>query len=101
VEEHAEIPLPDPHSHGQAQQDLRTCPTRPDGAEPLVVHSIGATLCALRQGTRYHKCWSCEHREGGMPVAAVPPAGQAEFVLHPVPPPQEVETPARVSLRAI
>lgn len=40
---------------------LRQCPTRVDGAPPLIVHLIPGELCAGRQRALYHKCASCEH----------------------------------------
>jgi len=52
---------------------LRQCPTRVDGAPPLIAHLITAEICSGRQRALYHKCASCEHcaaRHGAAPVRA-------------------------------
>lgn len=42
--------------------NLRGCPTRADGAEVLIAHSISGEICHERQRRLYHKCFACAHR---------------------------------------
>ena len=48
----------------------RQCPTRVDGADPLIAHSISIPSCAKRQREHYHKCYTCKHALEGV---ALPP----------------------------
>lgn len=45
-----------------ASPTLRSCPTRSDGAEVLIAHSIPLSACHERQRRLYHKCYTCVHR---------------------------------------
>jgi hypothetical protein len=54
-----------------ARMSLRSCPTRSDGAEVLIAHSISTEICHERQRRLYHKCFTCVHR-GRAAEAAVP-----------------------------
>lgn len=47
-------------------QERRHCPTRPDGTEVLIAHSIDPATCEERQGRHYHKCFSCVHHARGL-----------------------------------
>jgi hypothetical protein len=40
---------------------IRTCPTRIDGAEVLFAHSVTPPMCQKRQRELYHKCFTCTH----------------------------------------
>lgn len=40
----------------------RQCPTRADGADPLIEHEIPQGMCMDRQRRHYHKCFTCAHR---------------------------------------
>jgi hypothetical protein len=58
----------------------RQCPTRADGADPLIVHWILRPRCQERQRSNYHKCYTCAHKNGvsaGAPGRNVlPPLGR-------------------------
>ncbi|MEW6071307.1 MAG: hypothetical protein AB1726_01760 [Planctomycetota bacterium] len=43
-------------------EHLRLCPTRADGADPLIAHEIAPATCQERQRRHYHKCYTCAHR---------------------------------------
>ena len=43
-------------------ESIRQCPTRADGADPLIAHGIAPATCQERQRRHYHKCYSCAHR---------------------------------------
>lgn len=43
---------------------LLSCPTRSDATEALISQTIARGACQSRQRGRYHKCWTCEHRNG-------------------------------------
>lgn len=67
--------------------ELRTCPTRIDGASVLFAHKVTSSACQQRQREGYHKCFTCAYNrayvaEHGPPaaVAAVPAAPAAEPV---------------------
>jgi hypothetical protein len=40
---------------------MRLCPTRIDGAQTLVAHTITQAICQARQREHYHKCPACRH----------------------------------------
>ena len=42
-------------------ESLRSCPTRSDGADVLIAHSISSEICHERQRRLYHKCFMCAH----------------------------------------
>ena len=42
----------------------RECPTRIDGADVLIAHSIDTATCQGRQAAHYHKCHACVHHRG-------------------------------------
>jgi hypothetical protein len=63
---------------------MRLCPTRVDGVQTLVAHTITQAICQARQREHYHKCPSCAHsnarqgeRERGTPAGAGPAARRA------------------------
>jgi hypothetical protein len=60
-----------------ASESLRSCPTRSDGAEVLIAHSISTEICHERQRRLYHKCFTCVHRgkAAGAGVPALVPRG--------------------------
>jgi len=73
-----------------SRREIRQCPTRADGGDPLIVHGISPALCSERQRQRYHKCPSCVHAQGaanGHVVAngrpALPPLLHAPSVSAP------------------
>lgn len=39
--------------------ELRSCPTRIDGADALFAHKVTQGTCQDRQRNRYHKCYTC------------------------------------------
>ncbi len=43
-------------------ENRRQCPTRTDGAHPLIAHWITPAVCLQRQRQLYHKCFACEYR---------------------------------------
>lgn len=43
----------------------RQCPTRVNGGDPLIAHSISLPTCRKRQREHYHKCFSCAHAGAG------------------------------------
>ena len=45
-------------------EDRRLCPTREDGADPLIAHLIPRATCQERQRRHYHKCFTCVYRNG-------------------------------------
>jgi hypothetical protein len=45
-----------------AKPNLRSCPTRADGLEVLIAHSISTEICQERQRRLYHKCFTCALR---------------------------------------
>ena len=54
-------------------QDLRTCPTRVDGAAVLIAHKVTSATCLERQRGGYHKCFTCAYNHAyvaqhGLPV---------------------------------
>jgi hypothetical protein len=51
--------------------ERRQCPTRSDGAVPLIAHWITVPTCAERQRCHYHKCYTCTYRGQGA-TAGVP-----------------------------
>ena len=55
-----------------ASENLRACPTRADGVEVLIAHSISTEICHERQRRTYHKCFTCAHR--GQGANAIPPS---------------------------
>jgi len=63
----------------------RQCPTRPDGADPLIAHAIDVATCQGRQRSQYHKCYTCVHRN----------AGPASDHPAPLPPSLRAPTPIR------
>ena len=69
----------------QFEQGLRQCPTREDGTEVLVAHSIRRSECQKRQRGHYHKCYVCAYnnaRSAGLAAtAAPPPASELREVL--------------------
>jgi hypothetical protein len=69
----------------------RQCPTRLDGAGPLIVQSISTSVCSDRQARNYHKCYSCEHRVGAHVSAPTSSGRSVELV--PVAPPTELPAP--------
>ena len=48
----------------------RRCPTRPDGGEVLIAHTIDRETCQERQRGHYHKCFTCVHQNGAEPAPA-------------------------------
>ena len=63
---------------------MRLCPTRVDGAQTLVAHTITQDLCQARQCEHYHKCPTCRYlnarageREQGAAAQASRAARQA------------------------
>ena len=50
----------------------RQCPTRVDGADPLIAHSISIPVCAKRQREHYHKCYTCVHAQAEAAPARTP-----------------------------
>jgi len=53
----------------------RQCPTRGNGPDALICHSIVLATCQRRQREHYHKCHSCMHRNDGSiaRVTTLPP----------------------------
>ena len=58
-----------------ASESLRSCPTRADGAEVLIAHSISGEICHERQRRLYHKCFTCAHlgQAASAGASALPP----------------------------
>jgi hypothetical protein len=50
------------------------CPTRQDGADPLIAHGISQGTCMERQRRHYHKCYTCALRNPIRPSAGRAPA---------------------------
>jgi len=89
-------------------QDLRTCPTRIDGAAALFAHRVSPARCQDRQRGRYHKCFTCVYNHAyvathGMPVPEPvrlpgprlePVAEEATSVPTPAVRPKEAARPA-------
>ena len=46
----------------------RQCPTRADGGDSLIAHSITLADCQKRQRELYHKCYTCVHQGAGPPA---------------------------------
>ncbi len=84
-----------------APADRWLCPTRADGTASLIAHSITRPLCQDRQRLHYHKCATCEHRNGyatnGRVTSPTPSGGEAPVAE----PPQVARLPveARTSGR--
>ncbi len=85
-------------------QDLRTCPTRVDGAAVLIAHKVTSATCLERQRGGYHKCFTCAYNHAyvaqhGLPVepaaAASPLRPAAE---EPAPQPVPAERPPTPAL---
>ncbi|MCZ6598101.1 MAG: hypothetical protein O7B99_10715 [Planctomycetota bacterium] len=55
----------------------RRCPTRPDGGEVLIAHTIDRETCQERQRGHYHKCFTCVHQNGAEPAPAAAARGPA------------------------
>ena len=53
----------------------RQCPTRADGADPLIAQLIVPAVCDKRQERRYHKCATCVHAAA---VQKAPSSDQAQ-----------------------
>lgn len=70
------------------------CPTRVDGTASLIAHTITRARCQERQREHYHKCPTCEHRNG----AEVRERSKAPIVLPakraPEPAPKAAPEPA-------
>lgn len=47
----------------QEAQGLQ-CPTRVGGSAPLFMHKVTTAQCQSKQRGLYHKCFTCEHRNG-------------------------------------
>jgi len=73
-------------------ESIRKCPTRADGADPLIAHGIPSATCQERQRKHYHKCYTCAHRSAakvnGRPgpqissiLEMVPRGGRAKAIL--------------------
>jgi hypothetical protein len=45
-----------------SREEYRQCPTRLDGADPLIAHQISPATCQGRKSRHYHKCHDCVHR---------------------------------------
>ena len=69
----------------------RQCPTRVDGGDSLIAHSITLPVCRERQREHYHKCYACVHRGSGEPVP--------QPKLAPLPESRPAEEPAKVTIR--
>lgn len=54
-----------------ASGETRSCPTRDDGAEVLIAHTIALPACQTRQRAMYHKCFQCVYRNASGPPAPV------------------------------
>ena len=65
--------------------ETRHCPTREDGQQALIAHSIGHSDCQDRQRRQYHKCFTCAHRNGAR-GAAPKPASPPDLTNIPPPP---------------
>jgi hypothetical protein len=65
------------------------CPTRADGSDALIEQSITRLQCQKRQREHYHKCPTCEHRNGApvrrpmRPGVVVEPEGAVEAPAQP------------------
>jgi hypothetical protein len=61
---------------------VRQCPTRADGAEALIAHTIALDECQARQRNHYHKCPVCTHynaRTAFVPRTALGPLTKTGF----------------------
>ena len=67
--------------------DSLTCPTRPGGAPPLIVHTIDTVTCAERQAANYHRCGRCVHQS----EASCSDAAALPEVIIPRPEPLDAE----------
>ena len=71
----------------ESTADRRQCPTRSNGAAPLIAHWITPPTCLERQRRNYHKCFTCLYRGLGanqvlpvlpaLPVPRIAPAVRA------------------------
>jgi hypothetical protein len=52
-----------------ASDARRSCPTRADGTEVLIAHTIPIATCQDRQRGMYHKCFSCAYHGAGAALA--------------------------------
>lgn len=55
-----------------SNHDLRSCPTRIDGAPVLFAHKVSAGQCQDRQRGRYHKCFTCAFNNAYVAVHGLP-----------------------------
>ena len=65
--------------------ELRSCPTRIDGAPALFAHKVTPSLCQGRQQNRYHKCFSCAYGDAYVAENGLPPAETPEPIVELVP----------------
>ena len=69
--------------------NMRTCPTRIDGAPPLFAHRVTTSRCTDRQRGSYHKCFTCAYNHAyvkahGLPVVDPDREGAPEPVEQPL-----------------
>jgi len=65
---------------GKAHEGNQLCPSREGGSESLIAHWITPSRCQTRQRELYHKCFTCVHRNGyvPVPVAGAEPVERAQ-----------------------
>jgi hypothetical protein len=71
-----------------ASDARRSCPTRADGAEVLIAHTIPIATCQDRQRGMYHKCFACAYHGVGAtmaPLRKLPQLADLEGGLRKVP----------------
>jgi hypothetical protein len=50
---------------------MRVCPTRADGVEALMAHTISIAECQKRQREHFHKCPTCVHQNANAAAPVV------------------------------
>jgi hypothetical protein len=61
-----------PEATAPAAGETFPCPTRRDGAEPLIEQVVTIGMCQGRQRRSYHKCWTCVRRNGAAKAEPAP-----------------------------
>lgn len=68
-----------------APEGMRQCPTRADGGEALIAHTITLAECQKRQREHFHKCPTCVHANA-RPEVVPSAAARSEQEAAPRPP---------------
>ena len=80
------------------KEQARNCPTREDGTEVLISHTISLPTCQARQRAMYHKCFLCVFHNDGPGAVAAPVVNLTPPVRRAAPPVSDAEpAPRRVA----